>query len=28
VVDNKICSVSETISGIRFVIRKSDRVYS
>ncbi len=28
VVDNKICSVSDTISGIRFVIRKIDRVYS
>lgn len=27
-VDNKICSVSETISGMRFVIRKVDRVYS
>jgi len=27
-VDNKTCSVSETISGIRFVIRKVDRVYS
>jgi len=28
VVDNKTCSVSDTISGIRFVIRKTDRVYS
>jgi Protein of unknown function (DUF3052) len=28
VVDNKGCSVSETISGIRFVIRKVDRVHS
>jgi hypothetical protein len=28
VVDNKICSVSDTISGMRFVIRKVDRVYS
>lgn len=28
VVDNKICSVSDTISGMRFVIRKIDRVYS
>lgn len=28
VVDNKICSVSETISAMRFVIRKTDRVYS
>jgi hypothetical protein len=28
VVDNKTCSVSETVSGIRFVIRKVDRVYS
>ena len=28
VVDNKTCSVSDTISGIRFVIRKVDRVYS
>jgi hypothetical protein len=28
VVDNKICSVSETTSGMRFVIRKVDRVYS
>src|SRR5205085_12554853 len=28
VVDNKICSVSDTTSGIRFVIRKIDRVYS
>ena len=28
VVDNKTCSVSDTISGIRFVIRKIDRVYS
>jgi Protein of unknown function (DUF3052) len=27
-VDNKTCSVSETLSGIRFVIRKVDRVYS
>ena len=27
-VDNKICSVSETTSGMRFVIRKVDRVYS
>jgi hypothetical protein len=27
-VDNKTCSVSETTSGIRFVIRKADRVYS
>ena len=25
VVDNKICSVSDTTSGIRFVIRKADR---
>jgi hypothetical protein len=28
VVDNKICSVSDTLSGMRFVIRKADRVYS
>jgi Protein of unknown function (DUF3052) len=28
VVDNKICSVSDTLSGMRFVIRKVDRVYS
>ena len=28
VVDNKTCSVSETLSGIRFVIRKKDRIYS
>jgi hypothetical protein len=28
VVDNKTCSVSETTSGMRFVIRKVDRVYS
>jgi hypothetical protein len=28
VVDNKTCSVSDTTSGIRFVIRKTDRVYS
>jgi hypothetical protein len=28
VVDNKICSVSDTLSALRFVIRKSDRVYS
>jgi Protein of unknown function (DUF3052) len=28
VVDNKTCSVSDTISGIRFVIRKVDRIYS
>jgi hypothetical protein len=28
VVDNKICSVDETTSAIRFVIRKTDRVYS
>ena len=27
VVDNKICSVSETESAMRFVIRKVDRVY-
>ena len=27
VVDNKICSVSDTVSAIRFVIRKVDRVY-
>ena len=27
-VDNKICSVSDTISAMRFVIRKKDRVYS
>jgi Protein of unknown function (DUF3052) len=27
VVDNKTCSVSDTISAIRFVIRKVDRVY-
>ncbi len=25
VVDNKICSVSDTVSGMRFVIRKADR---
>ena len=28
VVDNKICSVSDTLSAMRFVIRKVDRVYS
>jgi hypothetical protein len=28
VVDNKICSISDTLSAIRFVIRKTDRVYS
>ena len=28
VVDNKTCSVSDSTSGIRFVIRKVDRVYS
>ncbi len=28
VVDNKTCSVSDTQSGMRFVIRKADRVYS
>jgi hypothetical protein len=28
VVDNKTCSVSDTVSGIRFVIRTVDRVYS
>ena len=28
VVDNKIASVSETTSAMRFVIRKTDRVYS
>jgi hypothetical protein len=28
VVDNKICSVDDTTSAIRFVIRKTDRVYS
>jgi hypothetical protein len=28
VVDNKICSVSDTVSAMRFVIRKIDRVYS
>ena len=28
VVDNKTCSVSATQSGIRFVIRKVDRLYS
>ena len=28
VVDNKTCSVSDTLSGTRFVIRKTDRVYS
>ena len=28
VVDNKICSVSDTQSAMRFVIRKIDRVYS
>jgi hypothetical protein len=28
VVDNKTCSVSDTLSGIRFVIRKADRIYS
>jgi hypothetical protein len=27
-VDNKICSVSDTLSAMRFVIRKVDRVYS
>jgi hypothetical protein len=26
VVDNKSCSVSDTLSGLRFVIRKSDRI--
>ena len=26
-VDNKVCSVSEETSGMRFVIRKEDRVY-
>lgn len=28
VVDNKTCSVSDTHSGIRFVVRKRDRLYS
>jgi hypothetical protein len=28
VVDNKICSVDEHTSALRFVIRKTDRVYS
>jgi len=28
VVDNKICSVSDTLSAMRFVIRRADRVYS
>jgi Protein of unknown function (DUF3052) len=28
VVDNKICSVDDTTSAMRFVIRKTDRVYS
>jgi hypothetical protein len=28
VVDNKICSVSDTLSAMRFVIRKADRIYS
>jgi hypothetical protein len=28
VVDNKICSVNEATSALRFVIRKTDRVYS
>jgi hypothetical protein len=28
VVDNKTCSVTDTHSGMRFVIRKVDRVYS
>jgi hypothetical protein len=28
VVDNKICSVSDTLSAMRFVIRRTDRVYS
>jgi Protein of unknown function (DUF3052) len=28
VVDNKTCSVSDTTSAMRFVIRKTDRVYS
>jgi hypothetical protein len=27
VVDNKICSVDDTTSALRFVIRKTDRVY-
>lgn len=27
-VDNKICSVSETVSAMRFVIRRRDRPYS
>jgi hypothetical protein len=27
-VDNKICSVSDSVSAMRFVIRKVDRVYS
>lgn len=27
-VDNKVCSASETTSALRFVIRKADRVYS
>lgn len=26
-VDNKVCSVSEEVSGMRFVIRREDRVY-
>ena len=28
VVDNKICSVSDTLSAMRFVIRRADRIYS
>jgi len=28
VVDNKICSISATLSAMRFVIRKADRIYS
>jgi hypothetical protein len=28
VVDNKICSIDDTTSAMRFVIRKTDRVYS
>jgi hypothetical protein len=28
VVDNKICSVDDTTSAMRFVIRRTDRVYS
>jgi|SRR5579884_2004295 len=27
-VDNKVCSVSDALSALRFVIRKADRVYS